>query len=228
MSQSRSVTSNQDGIHPDLEFVVDKHLNEPYKKPIAKHTQFAFEAMSKWLASQEKPMILDSGCGVGQSTDILARAYPEHAVVGVDQSEHRLQQRATQREQSGDLNNRLLIQADCVDLWRLIVQEGIEVARHCIFYPNPWPKKQHLKRRWHGHSIFPTLLQISPRLELRTNWEIYAQEFEQAIKLAGCLGCEQTSFVPNPQAGFMTPFEEKYHLSGQTLYRVNAEFDPIV
>lgn len=222
MSTSRFVTSNQEGIHPDLDFVVEKHLSEPYQKPIAKHTQFAFEHLCKWLASQEKPLILDSGCGVGQSSDILAKQNPHCAVVGVDQSEHRLQQRATQREQGDGLNNRLLLQADCVDLWRLLVQEGIEVARHCIFYPNPWPKKQHLKRRWQGHPVFPALLQLSPTLELRTNWDIYAQEFARALEVAGCLACEQGVFTPDEQAGFMTPFEEKYHLSGQTLYTLTA------
>ena len=56
--------------------------------------------------------------------------------------------------------NAVLIRADLVDFWRLLADNGVRLARHYNLYPNPWPKIGHLARRWHGHPVFPALLEL--------------------------------------------------------------------
>jgi tRNA (guanine-N7-)-methyltransferase len=104
------------------------------------------------------PLILDSCCGVGESSRLLARAFPNHYVIGVDQSASRLARgggRAAECPANLDL-----VRADVVDYWRLLHEAGVRLDRHYLLYPNPWPKIGHLSRRWHGHPVFPTLLEL--------------------------------------------------------------------
>ncbi|WP_346796288.1 SAM-dependent methyltransferase [Halomonas sp. Bachu 37] len=212
--KSRHVTSNQTGPHQDLERRVERALAHPLRKPIADHTRAAFTAACVWYAKQgPAPLILDSGCGVGLSTRLLAQQFPGHAVIGVDRSETRL------GRDHGELPaNALLVRADLVDFWRLAHQAGWVLARHYLLYPNPYPKAAHLKMRWHGHPVLPTLLALKGRLELRTNWKLYGEEFARAVALVTGRDAQVQPWEPQPP--YLTPFEAKYAQSDQALWRL--------
>jgi tRNA G46 methylase TrmB len=158
-------------------------------------------------------LVLDSFCGTGQSTAALARRFPDCLVVGVDQSAQRLDKHVP-----GTARNYLLLRARAEDLWQLLLLDGIALARHYLLYPNPWPKSKHLQRRIHGHASFPWLLQLGGAIELRSNWQIYAEEFGVAMHLAGQRGC--ISRVSGDPA--ITLFEAKYRRSGHSLWRFHA------
>ena len=79
-----SVHSNQTGIHDKLERELARHQASVYQAPISKHTQQAFKALCLRLQDEDRPLILDSGCGVGESTRHLAEAFPEAWVIGVE------------------------------------------------------------------------------------------------------------------------------------------------
>jgi len=118
--------------------------------------------------------------------------------------------------------NMRLIRARAEDFWRLLLADGIRPAHHFLLYPNPWPKAAHLKRRWHGHPVFPELLALSGRLELRTNWRIYAEEFRVAAGICGIAAAPVVSFsVQSP----LTPFERKYAESGHELHRLDLNLE---
>jgi tRNA (guanine-N7-)-methyltransferase len=108
------------------------------------------------------------------------------------------------------------VRADLVDFWRLLAEQQVRLARHYLFYPNPWPKIGHLSRRWHGHAVFPVLPALGGIIECRSNWPIYIEEF--AFALGRVLGREVPAevFVPDEP---VSPFERKYRDSGQQLYR---------
>ena len=86
--------------------------------------------------------------------------------------------------------------------------------------PNPYPKKHHYKKRWHGNPIAPFLFQTCPNIEIRSNWKIYIEEFKAVGEALGLNFSEVKSFNP---VNFLTPFEKKYHHSGQELYQLNSE-----
>ncbi|MBU86443.1 methyltransferase domain-containing protein [Alcanivorax sp.] len=218
-ANSRSVTTNQTSIHDDLDRVVRRHLQHPWRAPIADHDVQAFRRLQQWRDAQgsERPLMLDSGCGTGRSSRALASQNPNALVVGVDQSAVRLD-RATRRFETLP-DNLLLLRADCAGLWRLMAGEGWQLHRHQILYPNPWPKSAHLKRRWHGHPVWPTLLSLGGELEMRSNWPLYLQEVQAALKISGI---QATLSALPEQHEPLTDFEEKYQASGQLNWRLTA------
>ncbi|GHB32342.1 tRNA (guanine(46)-N(7))-methyltransferase TrmB [Salinicola rhizosphaerae] len=213
---SRTISSSQLGPHQDLERRVLRARDGEWRRPSAEHTRLAFAQAERWLADQHRPLILDAGCGVGLSTRRLAQRFPDHAVIGVDRSEKRLS-----RDHGAIGDNALLVRADLVDFWRLAREADWRPARHYLLYPNPYPKSTQLKRRWHGHPVFPTVLALGGRLELRSNWSIYVSEFAMAVELL--TGHRPAPREFDPAGEFLTPFEQKYVESGQTLWWLEVD-----
>ena len=215
---SRPVSSSQEGVHPSLSVVVRRHLAHDWRQPVAEHNQVAFGQLLAWRRErgEQRRLWLDSGCGTGRAALTLAEANPEVLVIGIDQSAARLGRGASRFEKPPE--NLLLLRAECADLWRLMLSAGWQVERHCLFYPNPWPKPGHLQRRWHGHPVFPVLLQLGRTLELRSNWALYAQEMAAALALAG-RDCELEAFRPVTP---LSDFEDKYQASGHALWRLTS------
>ncbi|WP_371373952.1 tRNA (guanosine(46)-N(7))-methyltransferase TrmB [Thalassotalea aquiviva] len=210
---SKAIVTNQPGIHESLEDIVQKHLNSEFKKPISTHTQQAFDEINAIVQAFDGPVILDSCCGVGQSTRILAEQNPDALVIGVDKSFDRISRKVEDKWQA---NNFHLVRADLNDFFRLVVDAKWPVQKHYILYPNPWPKAKHVQRRWHGSAVFPYILKIGDTLELRSNWLLYLQEFEFAAKICGW----QSEIKPVPEQTPLTPFEAKYLASGQKCWQL--------
>jgi tRNA G46 methylase TrmB len=79
--------------------------------------------------------------------------------------------------------NAILIQAELATFWMLAATRSDWIIDyHYLLYPNPYPKSKHLKRRWHGHPVFPALLALGGNVIVRSNWPIYCEEFISAIK----------------------------------------------
>ena len=219
--QNPNILSRQTDIHEDLPRLLARHQPHAFQKPYTDYNRAAFaQFMQAWAASQWAPLIVDAGCGVGESTLHIARAHPNAFVVGVDQSEDRL---TTQKSWWRDEwpSNFVWIRADLVDFWRLLHEElarrGERLYKHFILYPNPWPKIGHLKRRWHGHAVLPTILALGGVLECRSNWPIYIQEFAFAVAQLSGKPPEFSGQLP-PIASPMTPFERKYQQRKEPLF----------
>ena len=216
IGNSRSVVSRQQGPHEDLARRLERHRRTRWRRPVADHSRAAFEAIAAAL-DPARPIVLDAGCGTGESTLRLAELHPDAQVVGVDKSAHRLA-----RGPGGASVH--LVRADLQDFWRLARERGWRLAAHYLLYPNPWPKAAHLQRRWHGHPVFPDLLTLGGALELRTNWPVYAEEFAAALAHLD-VPAEIDRFRSPPDGAPLTPFERKYLASGQTCLRVRARPD---
>lgn len=216
-SSSRKISSNQPGLHPRLAELVQRHLDHPDQSPAHPHSISAYQQLLKVRSAYPGPLVLDSFCGTGHSTRLLAKRHPQQLVVGIDKSANRLA-----RHQGEQAENYLLLQARCEDIWHALAQDGEALSHHYILYPNPWPKSAHLQRRVHGQAAFPTLLQLGGRLELRSNWQTYVEEFGVAVHLAGHAG--YVSQVSEEGAD-ISLFERKYRQSGHALwcYKVSLE-----
>jgi len=216
---SKAIVTNQQGIHEKLENVVLKHLQHPFKKPFQQHTEQAFAEINKVVQAFSGEIILDSCCGVGQSTRILAKKHPNALVIGVDKSANRIHRNVDElvtNEGTTTVNNFYLIRADLNDFYRLVLAAKWHVTQHYVLYPNPWPKSKHLQRRWHASAVFPDMLKIGNILILRSNWRLYLEEFNVAVSLVGLAG--EFSIVDDTEA--LTPFEAKYRASQQTCFQL--------
>jgi tRNA (guanine-N7-)-methyltransferase len=207
--------TDQVAPHADLTDIVRRHQQNPWRKPCPAHTREAFEQFLQTHRRDPRPIVLDSFCGTGMSTAILAAQFPEAWVVGIDQSAHRLG-----KHQPTERRNYHLLRAEAEPFWCCLAEAGIRLHSHWLLYPNPWPKASQFKKRLHGHGAFPMLAQLGGALEMRTNWHLFAEEFALASDLIGLQG----SIDMVSPAAPMTLFERKYQERGQTLWRFSGEF----
>ena len=210
---SRPVQSLQTAAHHDLPRLLARHAAHPFRKPAADYSRAAFATfLAAW--DGRAPLVIDAACGTGESTLRLARHFPQALVIGVDQSAQRL---ARGLALAGNQPNALLLRADMVDFWLLLAEQGLRPAAQYILYPNPWPKPGQVMRRWPAHPVFPAVIALGGRIECRTNWRVYAEEFAQAVvTLTGTEASVETIEPAEP----LTPFERKYSASGHPLYQV--------
>ena len=206
---SRQPASNQEHTHPKLAATVRRHLEAPSRTPVAPHNAVALDRLLQELTARPRPLVLDSFCGTGHSTAALAQRHPEHLVVGIDKSGHRLA-----KQPENNPHNALLLQAECEGLWQLLAERQITADYHYLLYPNPWPKAKHLQRRVHGSAGLFWLLQLGGRIELRSNWQTYVEEFGVAMHLATYPGSVARVVPAEP----LSLFERKYLNSGHPLW----------
>ena len=220
-ANSRIPQSAQQGVHEALAERVRKHLEHPFRKPCTDYNRAALaEALAGW--DRRAPLILDAGCGVGHSTIQIARQFPDHWVIGVDQSADRLARRKPYPEALLP-KNMVFVRADLVDFWRLLDEAGLRLARHYLLYPNPWPKIGHLGRRWHAHPVFPWIPRLGGVLECRSNWRVYVEEMAYAVeRLSGVVAPVEAWQPALP----LSAFERKYLESGHALWRCVADLGP--
>lgn len=214
---SRVVSSSQTDVHKNLPSIVNRHLLAQYQQPIRIFNLNIFEQIAAIKNNCNQPIILDSGCGTGESTRLIAREHPSSLVIGIDKSSQRLRRSGlVEDSEIFHADNYVLARTDIVDFWRLASDANWQLLKHYILYPNPWPKPSHLARRWHAHPVFPFLISLGGDLELRTNWSIYAEEFSEAV----CMITDQTAMLETyvPETS-ISPFEKKYLASGHELFR---------
>jgi tRNA (guanine-N7-)-methyltransferase len=221
-ANSREVSSSQVAAHPRLDEIVARHLREPFRREPSALGRHAFASVVARLA--RAPFILDAGCGTGASTLALAREFPQDLVLGVDKSAARLAVGQRQLVLGESHTNVILLHCELVDFWQLAAATGLRCRRQFLLYPNPWPKPEHLLRRWHAHPVLPALLALGGRIELRSNWQVYAAEFACALQIAGA-ATEIDSFVAEHA---LTPFERKYAASGHSLWRVRTQAEVLI
>lgn len=210
-AQYQNFITKQNGSHHHLIDIVEKHAETAYLRPIPTHQQAAFAKIMQFAKAIDRPLIIDSGCGTGLSTRKLAERYPDHGVIGIDKSVARLE-----RAPSTNLTNCLLVRGDVIDLWRLLAFEQLPITHHYLLFPNPWPKAEHVKRRFYAHPVFHTMVHLAPYFELRTNWQIYADECVIALRILG----QQPEIRTKTDSDYMTLFEKKYLEASCPVYLV--------
>lgn len=210
---SRSISTNQQGVHDKLDELVARYQRATNQRPVSAHTQQAFDEVSAWLDGFDGGIILDSCCGVGESTARLADKYPDCRVIGLDKSQLRLEKHDNY---ASDCTNYRVVRADVNDFWRLVADARWPVNKHYLLYPNPYPKASQVQKRWHGSPAMQALMALSDEVEVRSNWLVYLLEFAQAAKHYGRIGdiCTVTG------GDAFTPFERKYMASGQTCWQL--------
>ena len=208
-----SVYSNQSSIHDDLAKLVWKHMTTSWQEPTPPHDREAMRKILVLLKAHDGPLILDSFCGTGMSTAKLASQNPKALVIGIDKSADRLR-----RHEQTLSHNYHLIRGNCEHIWSQLVAANVECEQHYLLYPNPWPKKAHLKRRIHGHPSFPLLKQLGGAIEVRSNWKIYVDEFAAAAQLLGLDTQVKSLSATDP----MTLFERKYAANSENLWVCTA------
>lgn len=213
-NKSVPVGSSQCAPHKNLPRLLRRYQQTNYLNTIPNYARDEFGRFRNFVQDKNIGLILDSGCGTGESTYKLARLNPHCIVVGVDKSTNRLARSLTHGSVP---DNVIFVRCDLIHFWRLLRQAKWTLAQHYLLYPNPWPKPGQLQRRWHAHPVFPDVIKLGGTLVMRTNWLVYAEEFAMALRdYAYRSAAARQIHITST----MTAFERKYVGSGHPIYEV--------
>lgn len=158
------------------------------------------------------PRVLEIGFGMGQSLVAMAAAAPASNFVGIE----------VHRPGVGKLLHSMAEHE--VDNIRVYCHDAVEVLRDCIalgsldtiqiFFPDPWHKKKHNKRRLIQPPFVAQLvsrLKSGGTLHLATDWEHYAQQMMAVLSAEKALSntCDDGQFAPRPEQRPLTKFEKR-------------------
>jgi tRNA (guanine-N7-)-methyltransferase len=212
---SKTVKSNQVEAYSYGQKIWERRSEKLYVRPGLERFQDVFHKLSTVLV--DRPVVLDTGCGDGFATLQLAVQYPDCWILGIDKSEFRLAKARKRLE--GGASNVVFERLDLVDAFMWLSQSGVQVQKVYFLYPNPWALKKSMFLRWHFHPVFPYVLKMTKHVELRTNWDLYAQEFKNVLEYF-----DWNAFVEpvQPSGNPLSSFERKYEQSNHELVKVVA------
>ncbi len=159
---------------------------------------------------REARRVLEIGFGMGQATAEIARHHPETDYLGVEV--HTPGVGALLKligEQ--DLTNLRIIQHDAVEVLRHMIPEAGLDGIH-IFFPDPWHKKRHHKRRLIQPAFAELLasrLKPGGYLHLATDWQDYAEQMLAVLTASPHLRNSAERFAPRPEYRPLTKFEQR-------------------
>ncbi len=162
------------------------------------------------LFGNDRPVIVEIGFGMGDSTREIAIRRPEYNYIGIEVF---LQGFVRLLKGLGDdgLDNVRIIRFNAVDVITHMVAES-SVAGFHIFFPDPWPKKKHHKRRLMSVDFMRLLasrLEDGGYIYMVTDWEEYAEETLEKAREVESLSNPFYSFAPPVAWRPVTKFEQK-------------------
>ena len=159
---------------------------------------------------RKAPQIVEIGFGMGQATAQIAQARPGDDFVGIEVHAPGVGGLCKLIEEGGITNLRI-VQHDAVEVLRDMIPEGSLAGVH-IYFPDPWPKKRHHKRRLvQGPFVKLIASRLAPGgyLHCATDWEEYAQQMLEVLSAEPMLANTADGFSPKPDYRPLTKFENR-------------------
>ncbi len=128
-----------------------------------------------------QPLVLEIGFGMGEATALMAAAEPEVDLLAVEVHPAGIAMLLRRIEGAG-LTNVRVVEGDAVELLRALPEGALREVR--LFFPDPWPKARHVKRRLLRPSFAELVAtRLSPEgvLRLATDWPAYVEHAREAL-----------------------------------------------
>ena len=156
------------------------------------------------------PLVLEIGFGMGESIAGIAAARPDCDFIGVEVYPAGVGSLLMQIERLG-LSNVRVIQEDAVTVVHDRLAPAMLAGIH-VFFPDPWPKLRHHKRRLiQGPFVALLASRLAPGgyLHCATDWENYAQQMLAVLSAERQLANTVPGFAPRPDYRPLTRFEQR-------------------
>ena len=181
------------------------------------------ERQGRWteLFENRNPVAIEIGCGKGRFIINSAMAYPEINYIGIERALRYfriMKERAVRR----GLTNVRLLRDDAVFFVERYIPNS-QVSAYHIYFPDPWPKKRHRKRRLFNtqfiNQIARTLVK-GGTLDFATDYSEYFDEILSLVDESDKLTIAENIPDRVKQLGInLTNFEAKYAAEGRTIHR---------
>jgi len=167
------------------------------------------------------PVVLEIGFGMGQSLVAMAAEKPETNFIGIEVHKPGVGKLLHSMEEHGLANIRIYCH-DAVEILRDCIPDA-SVDTVQIFFPDPWHKKRHNKRRLIQPAFVAQLirkLKLGGILHLATDWEDYAYQMMNVLEAFDGLSnsAGDGKFAPRPQYRPMTKFEMRGERRGHGVW----------
>jgi tRNA (guanine-N7-)-methyltransferase len=160
--------------------------------------------------ARRAPRILEIGFGMGETTAAIAQAHPDTDYLGIEVHLPGVGALLRRIESLG-LKNVRVIRHDAVDVLEKMIEPASLDGVH-VFFPDPWPKKRHHKRRLLQPAFVHLLasrMKPGAYLHVATDWEDYATQMLEVLSAEPLLANTATGFAPRPDARPLTKFETR-------------------
>ena len=201
--------------------------SEPRPAPaIAGDVEFRIrenEEQARWdrLFRNGRPVEIEIGCGKGRFLINSAMVNPDINYIGIERALRYfriMKERVIRRE----LANVRLLRDDAVYFVERFIPEEAVSAYH-VYFPDPWPKKRHRKRRLFNPGFLDEVLRTLPRggtLDFATDYVEYYEEIRALLDASDHLG--RLAEIPERVRELgrdLTNFETKYTAEGRAIHR---------
>ncbi len=156
------------------------------------------------------PVVLEIGFGMGETTAEIAAAHPQRNFVGIEVHAPGVGSLLRELDRRALANVRV-IRHDAVEVVEAMIPPGSLAGIH-VFFPDPWPKKRHHKRRLLKPDFVHALaLRLVPGgyLHAATDWSDYAGEMLATLGSEALLANTAPGFAPRPDSRPQTKFERR-------------------
>ncbi len=156
------------------------------------------------------PRILEIGFGMGDATAAIAQALPDTDFLAVEVHPPGVGALLKRIGELG-LTNLRLLQHDAVDVLRHMVAPESLAGVH-VFFPDPWHKKKHNKRRLiqtEFVALLASRLRATGRLHCATDWQPYAEQMLEVLSAEPQLRNTADGFAERPGYRPLTKFENR-------------------
>ncbi len=177
-----------------------KELYPQYGLPFAEKTLSPEE-----LFQRKAPLVLEIGSGMGETTAAIAKAHPETDFIAVEVHGPGVGSLLNRIATQG-LTNLRVIRHDAVEVLERMIADGALAAIH-LFFPDPWPKKRHHKRRLVQPSFVSLLerkLKPGGIVHAATDWPEYADQIALVFAENESFEEIESGFAARPATKFET------------------------
>ena len=156
------------------------------------------------------PKVLEIGFGMGETTAAIAALHPENDYLGIEVHTPGVGSLLKVIAEQ-NLANVRIIQHDAVEVLRTMIAPDTFAAVH-VFFPDPWPKKRHHKRRLIQPEFIAMLasrMQTGAYLHAATDWQEYAEQMLDVLRREPRLANSAPDYAPRPDYRPQTKFEAR-------------------
>ena len=156
------------------------------------------------------PTVLEIGFGMGDATAQIAAARPQDNFIGIEVHTPGVGALLQRIEERG-LTNLRLLQHDAVEVLRDMIPPGSLAGIH-VYFPDPWHKKKHNKRRLiQAHFVRDLAAHLAPGgyLHCATDWQPYAEQMLEVLGAEPALANMAQGYAPRPDWRPLTKFENR-------------------
>ncbi|MCX4473345.1 tRNA (guanosine(46)-N7)-methyltransferase TrmB [Micromonospora sp. NBC_01655] len=170
------------------------------------------------LFGRRAPVVLEVGSGMGDATAEMATGDPDRDYLAVEVHTPGIANLLGLVERRG-LGNVRVAQGDALDLVRALPEGSLDAVH--VFFPDPWPKSRHHKRRiiQPAHvALLRSRLVPGGTLHCATDWAEYAESMRETLTADPGLADVHGGYAPRPAHRPVTKFERRALTAGRPVF----------